>query len=33
MTKNKVSSGTTATYKKAIVTVKEGEIIDFYADL
>jgi large subunit ribosomal protein L23 len=33
MTRNKVSSGTTSTFKKAIVTVKEGELIDFYADL
>ncbi len=33
MTRNKISSGKTATYKKAIVTLKEGEIIDFYAEL
>lgn len=33
MTRTKVSSGKTATYKKAIVTLKEGEIIDFYAEL
>lgn len=33
MTRTKVSSGKTGTYKKAIVTLKEGEIIDFYAEL
>lgn len=33
MTRTKISSGKTATYKKAIVTLKEGEIIDFYAEL
>lgn len=33
MTNNKVSSGHTSTVKKAIVTVKEGDLIDFYADL
>ncbi len=33
MTRTKVTSGKTATYKKAIVTLKEGEIIDFYAEL
>jgi large subunit ribosomal protein L23 len=33
MTKTKISSGRTSTYKKAIVTLKEGEIIDFYAEL
>ena len=33
MTKSKVSTGKTATYKKAIVSLKEGEIIDFYAEL
>ena len=33
MTRTKVTSGRTATYKKAIVTLKEGEVIDFYAEL
>ena len=33
MTKTKLTSGRTTTYKKAIVTLKEGEIIDFYAEL
>ncbi len=33
MTRSKITSGRTATFKKAIVTVKEGDIIDFYADL
>lgn len=33
MTKSKVTTGRTATIKKAIVTLKEGEIIDFYAEL
>jgi len=33
MTKSRVSTGSTATIKKAIVTVKEGDLIDFYADL
>ncbi|MFT7247395.1 MAG: large subunit ribosomal protein L23 [Arcticibacterium sp.] len=33
MTKSRVSTGRTATIKKAIVTVKEGDLIDFYADL
>lgn len=33
MTKSRVTSGTTPTIKKAIVTLKEGEIIDFYAEL
>jgi large subunit ribosomal protein L23 len=33
MTKTKVSSGHTSTFKKAIITLKEGEMIDFYAEL
>ena len=33
MSKSKVSTGRTSTIKKAIVTVKEGDLIDFYADL
>ncbi len=33
MTKTKVSTGKTSTYKKAIVSLKEGEMIDFYAEL
>ncbi len=32
-TKGKVVAGHTKAYKKAVVTVKEGEIIDFYAEL
>ncbi|UBM59765.1 50S ribosomal protein L23 [Marinilongibacter aquaticus] len=33
MTRSKVTSGKTSTFKKAVVTVKEGDLIDFYADL
>jgi large subunit ribosomal protein L23 len=33
MTKTKLSTGRTGTFKKAIVTLKEGELIDFYAEL
>jgi large subunit ribosomal protein L23 len=33
MTRSKVTTGRTSTFKKAIVTVKEGDAIDFYADL
>ncbi|MGL4630631.1 MAG: 50S ribosomal protein L23 [Leadbetterella sp.] len=33
MTKTKMSSGKTSTVKKAIVTLKAGEIIDFYAEM
>lgn len=33
MTRTKVTSGRTATFKKAIVTLQEGDIIDFYAEL
>jgi large subunit ribosomal protein L23 len=29
-TRSRVTSGTTQTYKKAVVTVAEGEVIDFY---
>ena len=32
-TKTKVVSGRTASYKKAIVTVAEGEVIDFYSGI
>ncbi len=31
-TKSKVVKGKTATYKKAIATLKQGDIIDFYSD-
>ncbi len=33
MTGSRMSSGRTSTYKKAIVSLKEGEFIDFYTDL
>ena len=33
MAKGKAVSGSTSTFKKAIVTVKKGEIIDIYADI
>ena len=33
MTKTKLSSGRTSTFKKAIVSLKSGEMIDFYAEL
>lgn len=33
MTRSKMTSGLTPTVKKAIVTLKEGEMIDFYAEL
>ena len=29
-TRTKVTSGITSTYKKAIVTIAKGEVIDFY---
>lgn len=29
-TRNRLTSGNTQTYKKAVVTVAEGEVIDFY---
>lgn len=32
-TKAKVVSGRTAGYKKAIVTVADGEVIDFYSGI
>lgn len=32
-TKSKVISGRTATYKKAIVSVAEGDVIDFYSGI
>ncbi len=32
-TKTKVISGRTSQYKKAIVTVAEGEVIDFYSGI
>ena len=33
MSRNKSVSGSTITYKKAIVTLKVGEMIDIYADI
>lgn len=33
MTRTKVTTGRTATFKKAIVTLQEGDIIDFYSEL
>jgi large subunit ribosomal protein L23 len=33
MTRTRMSQGKTSTFKKAIVTLKEGEIIDFYQEL
>ena len=32
-TKNSVSKGTTGAYKKAVVTLKKGETIDFYSNI
>ena len=32
-TKTKIISGRTASFKKAIVTVAEGEVIDFYSGI
>ena len=32
-TKSGVINGTTSAYKKAIVTLKEGEVIDFYSNI
>lgn len=32
MSRGKLISGNTSTYKKAIVTLKAGEILDIYAD-
>lgn len=33
MSRGKAISGITSTYKKAIVTLKEGELIDIYAEI
>lgn len=33
MSRGKAISGITSTYKKAIVTLKEGEVIDIYAEI
>jgi large subunit ribosomal protein L23 len=33
MTRKRSSSGVTSTFKKAIVSLKEGEMIDFYENL
>jgi large subunit ribosomal protein L23 len=33
MTKSRLSSGKTSTFKKAMVTLKDGDLIDFYAEL
>jgi len=33
MSRGKAISGSTSTYKKAIVTLKEGEVLDIYADI
>lgn len=33
MTRSRVSSGRTSTFKKAIVTLQEGDMIDFYDNL
>lgn len=32
-TKRGVMRGKTASYKKALITVQEGEVIDFYSDI
>lgn len=32
MTRSRMSTGRTSTIKKAIVTLKEGEMIDFYGE-
>lgn len=32
-TKSRIISGRTASYKKAIVTVAEGDVIDFYSEI
>jgi large subunit ribosomal protein L23 len=32
-TKNGVSKGTTGAYKKAVVTLKKGDTIDFYSNI
>lgn len=33
MSRGKYISGNTSTYKKAIVTLKEGDVIDIYAEI
>jgi len=33
MTRNRSSSGITSTFKKAVITLKEGDMIDFYENL
>jgi large subunit ribosomal protein L23 len=33
MTKSRMTTGRTAAYKKAIVQIAEGEIIDFYGNI
>ncbi len=33
MTRGRASSGLTSTFKKAIVTLQEGDMIDFYENL
>jgi len=32
-TKSGVSTGKTSSYKKAVVTLEEGEVIDFYSNI
>jgi large subunit ribosomal protein L23 len=32
-TKSRIISGRTPSFKKAIVTVKEGDVIDFYSEI
>jgi large subunit ribosomal protein L23 len=33
MTRSRASSGMTSTFKKAVVTLKDGDLIDFYENL
>lgn len=33
MTRSRASSGLTSTFKKAVVTLKDGDLIDFYENL
>lgn len=33
MTRSRASSGKTSTFKKAVVTLKDGDLIDFYENL
>ncbi|MDZ7935004.1 MAG: 50S ribosomal protein L23 [Emticicia sp.] len=33
MTRSRASSGKTSTFKKAVVTLKSGDLIDFYENL